>query len=171
MTAGRHQSEGENPVSSDPMQQPPSQSTLVSCLLGEDGGGGGFKGDLAAGIRWSLVRIPSSSSSPILVLFGAETGVNQCPPSLRCLVPCVHDESGWPETLLAAWHSTHYKDIAAVAAVLPPGKHPVPDRNQSLETRLSSEITVKLGLLYRPVGPSAEWGIPESTAFLPSCLW
>ena len=121
MTASRHQSEGESPVSSDPRRQPPSQSTLVSCLLGEDGGDGGFKGGLAAGICWSLVRVPSSSSSPILVLFSAETGVNQCPPSLRYRVPCVHDESGCPETLLAAWHSTHYTDIAAVAAALPPG--------------------------------------------------
>lgn len=89
------------------------------------------------------------------------------PPSLRCLVPCVHDESGWPEALLAAWHSTHYKDIAAVAAVLPLGNTQFRIETSLLETRLSSEITVKLGLLYRPVGPSLSGGSLRAQRFFP----
>ena len=41
---------------------------------------GAPRGCLASGIRQSLVRVPSSSSSPILVIYTAETGVNQSPP-------------------------------------------------------------------------------------------
>lgn len=123
VTAGRHQGEGENPMPSDSRRQPLSQSTLVSCLLGEDGGDGGSKG---VPCFWH----PSVPCKSPLLLLKSHSCALYCrdwgepkppPPSLRCRVLCVHDESVWPETLLAAWHSTHYKDTAAVAATPPPG--------------------------------------------------